>query len=421
MGGILILGKIKKDKAYIKAVRYYEECEIEKAIKKCEESISDSLKNSSALNLKGLLLYLKGDLEGAVAQWKINSDFNDNSMAKNYIYDSKSDKERLALYKNAEMLLKNLAIDEAIDSLNKCKESDFNAIRVNLALAICYGKKGDYSASSVYVSKVLNIDRNNPGAKALAKEIEEFQGIKLEVTKGSNLLKSTIAIVVLCLVFAGAVIAYKLIDKNKTEGISNSESSTEPTEAVSPIKANEKAEMGETKIESLVNYDELQKEINNKDFDLIYNSMKQINLETIQEKDKTIYLKGKELLETEGVSFFYKKGSELYSQKNFKDAKVQFVKGYEYGAKNYLYPHIIFFNAASDEQLGNVDSAIKEYGQYYNSYKKETYIAETIYKLALLNKDKDRDKSILYAKEIKENYTDSIYNNQVISNLLDNK
>ncbi|HEY5523841.1 MAG TPA: hypothetical protein VIK26_00730, partial [Clostridium sp.] len=75
MGGILILGKIKKDKAYIKAVRYYEECEIEKAIKKCEESISDSLKNSSALNLKGLLLYLKGDLEGAVAQWKINSDF----------------------------------------------------------------------------------------------------------------------------------------------------------------------------------------------------------------------------------------------------------------------------------------------------------------------------------------------------------
>ena len=235
MGGILILGKIKKDKSYLKAVRYYEECEIEKAIKKCEESISDSLKNSSALNLKGLLLYLKGDLEGAVTQWKINSDFNDDSMAKNYIYDSKSDKERLALYKKGEMLLKSLAIDEAIDTLNKCKESDFNAIRVNLALAICYGKKGDYSASSVYVSKVLNIDRNNSGAKALAKEIEEFQGIKLEVTKGNNILKTTIVIVVLCLVFAGVFITYKLIDKNKIEEISNSESIAEVTEEVPPI------------------------------------------------------------------------------------------------------------------------------------------------------------------------------------------
>ncbi|PRR83588.1 tetratricopeptide repeat protein [Clostridium vincentii] len=413
--------KIKKDKAYIKAVRYYEECEIEKSIKKCEESISNSLKNSSALNLKGLLLYLKGDLDGAITQWKINSDFNDDSMAKNYIYDSKSDMERLALYRNGEMLLKSLAIDEAIDSLNKCKESDFNAIRVNLALAICFGKKGDYSTSSVYVSKVLNIDKNNSGAKALAKEIEEVQGIKLEVTKKNNMLKHTIVIIVLCLIFTGVVITYRLIEINKDKEISKSESITEVIEEVSPINEDEKEETGETKTENLVNYDELQERINNKDFDSIYNSMKDISVENIQGEEKAIYLKGKEILETEGVSFFYKKGSELYSEKNFNEAKIQFVKGYEYGAKNYLYPHIIFFNAASDEQLGNVDNAIKEYGEYYNTYKEDTYISETIYKLAILNMDKDRDKSILYAKEIRQDHADSIYNNQVISNLLDNK
>lgn len=413
--------KIKKDKAYIKAVRYYEECEIEKAIKKCEESISNSLKNSSALNLKGLLLYLKGDLDGAITQWKINSDFNDDSMAKNYIYDSKSDMERLALYRNGEMLLKSLAIDEAIDSLNKCTESDFNAIRVNLALAICFGKKGDYSTSSVYVSKVLNIDKNNSGAKALAKEIEEVQGIKLEVTKRHNMLKHTIVIIVLCLIFTGVVITYRLIEINKAEEISKSESITEVIEEVPPINEDEKEETGETKSENLVNYDELQERINNKDFDSIYNSMKDISVENIQGEEKAIYFRGKEILETEGVSFFYKKGSELYNEKNFNEAKIQFVKGYEYGAKNYLYPHIIFFNAASDEQLGNVDNAIKEYGEYYNTYKEDTYISETIYKLAILNMDKDRDKSILYAKEIREDHEDSIYNNQVISNLLDNK
>lgn len=421
MGGILILGKNKKDKSYLKAVRYYEEGEIEKAIKKCEESIANSLKNSSALNLKGLLLYLKGDLEGAVTQWKINSDFNDDSMAKNYIYDSKSDAERLDLYNKAEILIKGLAIEEATSLLNKCTESDFNSIRVILALAICYGKRGDYSTSSVYVSKVLNIDRNNTGAKALAKEIEAFQGIKLEVTKGNDVIKPAIVIGFLCLVIAGGFITYKQINKNKIEEIANLETAVESTKEVTPIVENEKVETGETKTESLVNYDELQENINNKNFELVYNSMKEIMPDNIQGEDKTIYLNGKELLETEGVSFFYKTGSELYNQKNFKEAKVQFVKGYEYGAKNYLYQHIIFFNAASDEQLGNVDTAIKEYGEYYNSYKGETYIAETIYKLALLNKSKNIEKSKLYAEEIRGKYTDSIYNNKIISDLLDNK
>jgi len=421
MGRILILGKSKKNNTYLKAVRYYEEGKIEKAIKKCEESITDSLKNSSALNLKGLLLYLKGDLDGAVTQWKINSDFNDNSMAKNYIYDSKSDKERLAFYKKGEILLKSLSIDEAMDCLNKCKESDFNAIKVNLALAICHAKKGDYSSSSVYVSKVLNIDRNNLGAKALAKEIEEFQGIKLEANKENNIIKPIIVIAILCLVCAGVFITYKIIDRNKIEEISNSDFSAKASEEVAPVNENEKVEIGETKSEDLVNYDELQGEINNKEFDLIYNNMRKINPVNIQGEEKTIYLKAKELIETEGVSFFYKKGSELYSQKSLKEAKVQFVKGYEYGAKSYLYPHLIFFNAATDEQLGNVDNAIIEYGEYYNSYKKETYITETIYKLALLNNDKDKAKSILYAQEIRGKYPDSIYNNQIIANLLDNK
>jgi len=421
MGGILILGKTKKDKSYFKAVRYYEEGEIEKAIKKCEESIANSLKNPSVLNLKGLLLYLKGDLEGAVTQWKINSDFNDDSMAKNYIYDSKSDNERLTLYNKGEILLKSLAIDDAIVVLNKCRESDFNSIKVNLALAICYGKKGDYSTSSVYVSKVLNIDRNNNGAKALAKDIEEFQGIKLEATKSSNGIKPAIIIGVLCLLLAATFIIYGQWDKNKTEESPTPEATVENTKEVTPIVENEKEKKGETKTESLVNYDELSRDINNKEFDLVYNSMKKITPDNIQGDEKTIYLKGKELLETEGVSFFYKKGSELYTQKNFKEAKVQFVKGYEYGAKNYLYQHIIFFNAASDEQLGNIDNAINEYGEYYNSYKKETYIEETIYKLALLNKDKDIEKSRLYAREIRDKYNDSIYNNQVIANLLDNK
>ncbi len=66
------------NKLYSKAIKYYEEGKLEKALLQCEEAISLNLRNSAALNLKGLLLYLKGNLDEAVATWKINWDFNDD-------------------------------------------------------------------------------------------------------------------------------------------------------------------------------------------------------------------------------------------------------------------------------------------------------------------------------------------------------
>lgn len=132
-----------KNKKYIKAVKYYEKGELDKALKKCEESISESLKNFTTLNLKGLLLYLKGDLQGAVATWRINADFNENLIAKNYIRDSKEDKKRWDFYKEGEVLLAKGLIDQAILKLDMCGVSDFNTIKVNLALANCYFRKSE--------------------------------------------------------------------------------------------------------------------------------------------------------------------------------------------------------------------------------------------------------------------------------------
>ena len=130
----------QKNKLYIKATKYYENGEIDKALKICEEGMTDNLKDASIINLKGLLLYLKGDLEGAIAAWKINSDFNDDPIAKSYIGDSKSDYKRLESYKKSIKLIKDLKIDEAIAELNTCLESDFNFLNVAMALSQCYIK-----------------------------------------------------------------------------------------------------------------------------------------------------------------------------------------------------------------------------------------------------------------------------------------
>ena len=81
-------------------------------------------------------------------------------------------------------------------------------------------------------------------------------------------------------------------------------------------------------------------------------------------------------------------------------------------------PHIVFFTAAVSEQLGDINEAIKMYETYYNNFNKEDSIAEAVYKLAILYKEIDIDKSILYAEEIEDKYSDTMYYNDIITNLL---
>lgn len=434
MGRIRNLKKVKKDNSYMKAVKFYEEGNIEKAIQKCDEAISNNLRNSAAINLKGLLLYLKGDLNGAVTTWKINSDYNDDKIAKNYIFDSKSDTEKINMYKRGELLLKSLAIDEALIVLNKCAESDFNAIKVNLSLALCYQKKGDYNRSAVYVSKVLGIDKYNKTARSLAKEIESTSGVKLEATRKNNLEILVASIALIIIVIAGTFGVYKTVYSSSSteESVQASEAdnlvnndiskedskeSIENNESEENVK-NEEEQKGENSNKILVNYDELNNNIESKDYEAIYSKLKNINPSNLEGKQKTIYYKAKELLENDGVVYFYKQGTELFNKGDIEKAKEEFQKGYDYGKNNYLYQHILFFNAAADEKLQNTEDAIKEYEEYYRDFKNETYIAETTYKLALLYKNIDIDKSVSYAREVREKYSDSMYNNDVISNLL---
>lgn len=131
----------KAKRAYDKAMDYYEKGKINKALGMCEEILSEGLDNPPVLNFKGLLLYQKGNLNEAVTVWKINQDLNNDDIARNYIRDSEADEKRIELYKQGERELKQLNIDKALELFKRCAESDFNAIKVNTGIGMCYQKK----------------------------------------------------------------------------------------------------------------------------------------------------------------------------------------------------------------------------------------------------------------------------------------
>lgn len=424
--------KRNKNKKYIMATKFYQNGEIDKALKKCEESIAEDLKNSAALNLKGLLLYLKGDLKGAVATWKINADFNDDDIAKNYIEDSKRDKDKIKLYKEAEVLLTRLSINEAEKKLNMCKESDFNAIKVNLALSVCYLRKGDYENAGVSLTKALSIDKNNPQGKKIAKEFEKYSDSKLEILKSTSentmkvLMGLVCAVAIFVVLFGGYKIIHKFINSNDTDVlstnnnenenlISNEENIESEQEEVTNSKNNED-ENGDNNIK--VDVEKIQSCIDSKNYDELYNLVNKLNINELSGKEQAVTKIAQELLIKEGCEYFYNSAMKYYNTKDYDNALIQIEKAYKYSQTTYLASEVLFFDGAINDKKGNNNQAIKLYEEYYNKYKNGDYIGEVLYGLAMLYKSEDLSKAKVYANELNNNHSESMYNNENIKSLL---
>jgi len=134
----------RSKKLYAIALKKYQNGYIDKALEISEECISLNLKNTAAINLKGLLLYFKGELSKAKSLWKLNYQMNKDGVASSYLENSKNDEEREILYSEAIKHIKAVNIKAGIQILNKCAESDYNSINVNNYLGTCYIKTGKY-------------------------------------------------------------------------------------------------------------------------------------------------------------------------------------------------------------------------------------------------------------------------------------
>lgn len=401
-----------KNRLYSKAIKYYEEGKLEKALLQCEEAISLNLRNSAALNLKGLLLYLKGNLDEAVATWKINWDFNDDKIAKNYIQDSKADYSRVKLFNKGEKHLARLEIDEAIESFMKCRESDFNSLNVNLSLAKCYLKKCEYTLSSYYLIKALEIDRFNNEANNIKKSIESYSNEKINVSNNLlNLKRVTICIGIILIIIAVPLISniYSIKHKENTD------------KQYFNNNMNEEVEKEDNKEESSIDLSKIDKYIDEKNYLELHNIISKVRVEDLSKEEQVFYYRGKEALVANGVDYLYKRGMESYNNKKYESAKSDMNLAYIYGRENYLYPHILFFNAVIEEKLNNVDESIKFYEEYEKLFSKGEYIEEVLYKLALMYKEKDINKSVYYADKLKKSYSESIYYNKNIQNILELK
>ena len=410
----------KSRKIYNKVLDYREKGEINKALELCESILAENLREAEILNFKGLMLYEKGMLKDAVTVWKINVDLNNDSMASSYVKDAGYDQERMRIYKEAEQLLKKSDINNAIPLFLECAKSDFNSIKVNTGLAWCYQKKGDYYRAKEYVDKALKIDKNAVTANEIRRQLDEMDLYYGEKKSSKGKILISIALIAAIIAAVGGYTAMNKNNENNSISTSNTEILNEESKNNSDPEMNEEdnSEEIKEKLEDKFNKESLASAINSSDYNSIYENIRNVKSDELNDEEKLLYDNAVSILKTNGVANFYEYGLQYFNQQDYSKAEDQFNKAYEYCEGNNLEPHIIFYRGSTASEQGNRDLTLQMYEKYNDLYPSGPYTEGVLYELALLNFSHDLEKAKAYADKLVNNYPQSIYINDRIMNII---
>ncbi|AKA71465.1 tetratricopeptide repeat protein [Clostridium scatologenes] len=407
----------RSKKIYIKASNKYNNGYIDKAMDLCEESISLDIKNAASINLKGLLHYLKGDIDSARKLWKMNHQINNDGVSEKYLASTKSDESRLYTYEKAISLIKGLYINEALDLLEQCSESDYNYINVNNYKALCYIKKGQYDKAIDSIENVMKIDKNNSMAKENKKVLVKCGVIKNKIDT-KQAIYCLIGVLLIIVVTFGSTAIFKKVKSNVAKSHS-AKTSKVNVEKVANNNGNKATKEAPKKIQQeAFPADKIKSDIQNKNFDNLYDDYIRWKDKNISNDDKEVISSVINILKNEGVEYFYGKGDGYINSQDIPNAKNNLTKAYEIGSDNYLYPHIIYMLGTSFYLSSDPQNAIKYYTQYDEKYGTDDYEETVLYALATMYKDLDKDKAATYAQKLVDKYPKSIYNNSVIKSLI---
>ena len=339
------------------------------------------------------------------------------------------------LYKQGERELKQLNIDKALELFKRCAESDFNAIKVNTGIGMCYQKKGDFYRAKEYIDKALGIDQSAVTAGIIQKELKE-NGIYLENKNSSNrlLIWVTSLVVIIVIVAGGLLVMAKLKNKDISQVVEQVKSvgSKEDTKSIENKKEKESVEqektqenqvtkLGDTAKEELQNKkldaEKLKTVVASNDLDGVYEQLKNVKSESVSSEDSQLYNKAIKLMKSEGASKFYDYGLWYFNQGNYTEAGISFDKAYTYCEGNAYKEHILFYRASNSLKKADEKTALKQYEDYYSKYPKGVYTEESLYELALLTNSTDKEKSKRYANTLMNNFPQSIYVNDKLAGI----
>lgn len=430
----------KTKKYYAKAMEYYCDGYIEKALEYCEKSLIISRDYSPALNLKGLIHYVKGNLEEAQMTWRINYKINDDGISKKYLDDSKKDKEVLELFTQGVSFYKEIKIHQALELFKECEKSHFNVLNLWNYLAYCYMKLGEYDKCNHYINEILKIDKSNDMALNTKKTLQDIGVIKKEVNSRKIYTAGLIGVLLIVLPFVyinkDVIKSLNILDKfskskveqnnmisNNNKSIGNSENSSNSDNVNEEVKEEapkpQQEESNTSKeIQPPFNFEEVQSDLEANNYEQLINYLETYHKESLNLNEKALLIKIEEKIKASGIDHFYNLGMDSVKNNDYKQGLVNFNKVFKYSEESYLNPHMTYMLGFCYEKIYDVENANKYYELYINKYNKGDYFDATLYNLAIINKDIDKEKAKKYANMLAKDYSESQYNNTIIKSII---
>ena len=139
------------------------------------------------------------------------------------------------------------------------------------------------------------------------------------------------------------------------------------------------------------------------------------NYEEVNNEEKNTQVN--KLNSEEEIKKAYEESIGLFDEKKYDESIEKLQSAYNSDVDTYYRKHVLFLLASCYYEKNQINEAIQYYEEYIGKYD-ETYIEEIYYKLALAYENIDLNKSKEYANYIKNKFSNSIYNNSKISQII---
>lgn len=355
-----------------------------------EKAIEINPKDVDILNLKGLLTLLKCDFAKAFESFYTAMCYGNNELSRKYVDMLSSDEFKVFLgrYNHSIRFINEEMNQESIHILENMIDDDPDLIEPYIILSLIYDKIGNVKKREHYLSRLREVDKDNPLFEKKKEEKEE----KKEDVKPKKKSKNSKPFLIFGVCLLLALGAYHMYSKNKIDKLNEQLSNHEQELNKAGKELNEKDK--EIK--------EKEKELNN-----AKNEGKKEDTQVIVSDEETLY----------------HKAVDESKDKNYKEA----IKNFEYivsqgKSKKYI-SEAVYQLALLNEKTGNDEEAIKYYKIYINTYtKNDQYYDDAFYQLGMLYYDKgdlEDAKNTFYG--LRSEVPDSMYNNSKVNDILKEK
>lgn len=426
---------------YNKAINLLEKHNITEAIYELKKAVKIYAQDTDSLNLLGLCYYYKCEFQKAELVWTRSYKLkNEDNSASEYIELLKSEKFKAFLeeFNHSIELIQKEDYSSASAVLFKINKEWDELLEPYLLLALISMKREQYVEAQSLLKEAQELDQTNLEVKEYLIHVQENlnddQAAQISknrlMNKSESIPSKNIAgfkrlavasIIILLLLgvfynyqqntiqsYEDELSFYKkeLNDiQQKTESYGNE---------LNKIKNKNKVLEAENKV----------LENNSKRWAENIKSLRTETEELNQEKETLAAEKINLNYELSQIIIYaeqelFNKAVNLYRANNFSKSKTIFENIYDRGSADYLQREALFFLANTELKLDNQFKAITRLKEYAEKYPASNYHDDVLYNLGMiLNNRGEKKKAKKYLKVLQREYSQSIYNNQKVNNIL---